>query len=383
MRKNNGKPKTLAGGVRVASVSHPRYAWRLTYFTGEAEGRKRRQKFYHTKNEAIEDATRVSVELRMAGDSDHEITKTERRAVMEFREMTAELPDAINEPSLSEAVALMRDTLRVRDKSKTVREVVDRYLLTLQRKKVSEGYQYTVRHRLEKFVTDYGDWLACDISQEIAGEWLGDLVCALTSFNHFRAALAQCFNCAVDMGTVETNPVAKIAKKKTGASKIGILTVEKVKGSLENASDEILPGLALGLFAGVRRAELGRMGWREIDFEQGHVEITAAKSKTAARRLIPMRDVLRHHLEPYRQKSGLVMPSEMIWRKHLKAAPNAAGITAWPHNDLRHSFASYHLAHFKDAAALALEMDHESTRMIFEHYRVLLLIQQGREHWMI
>ena len=30
---------------------------------------------------------------------------------------------------------------------------------------------------------------------------------------------------------------------------------------------------------------------------------------------------------------------------------DAAGIEEWPHNALRHSFASYHLARFNDAAA--------------------------------
>jgi len=34
-----------------------------------------------------------------------------------------------------------------------------------------------------------------------------------------------------------------------------------------------------------------------------------------------------------------------------------AGITAWPSNALRHSFASYYLAHFQDAARLALELE--------------------------
>jgi len=35
------------------------------------------------------------------------------------------------------------------------------------------------------------------------------------------------------------------------------------------------------------------------------------------------------------------------------------------------AYASYHLAHFKDAARLALEMGHTDTSMIFGHYREL------------
>jgi len=40
-----------------------------------------------------------------------------------------------------------------------------------------------------------------------------------------------------------------------------------------------------------------------------------------------------------------------------------------PDNALRHSFASCHLAHFKDAAVLALETGHTDSGMIFDHYR--------------
>jgi len=40
----------------------------------------------------------------------------------------------------------------------------------------------------------------------------------------------------------------------------------------------------------------------------------------------------------------------------------------WPDNAL-HSFASCHLAHFKDAAVLALETGHTDSGMIFDHYR--------------
>jgi integrase len=77
------------------------------------------------------------------------------------------------------------------------------------------------------------------------------------------------------------------------------------------------------------------------------------------------------------------MPSEMIWRTRLASALKASGIEEWPHNAPRHSFASYHLAAFKDSAALALEMGHGSTKMIFEHYRALVTPKKGKAFWSI
>ena len=41
----------------------------------------------------------------------------------------------------------------------------------------------------------------------------------------------------------------------------------------------------------------------------------------------------------------------------------------WKQNALRHSFGSYHLALYSDAAKTALEMGHTSTDLLFKHYR--------------
>jgi len=45
--------------------------------------------------------------------------------------------------------------------------------------------------------------------------------------------------------------------------------------------------------------------------------------------------------------------------------------------------ASYHLAAFQDAAALALEMGHSNTKMIFEHYRALVSPKAVKAYWSI
>jgi len=124
-------------------------------------------------------------------------------------------------------------------------------------------------------------------------------------------------------------------------------------------------------------------GKTEVNFEEGHIEVKAKNSKSAARRLIPMRSALRAWLSINCQRKGPVMPSAMIYRTRLDDARAAAGITVWPHNALRHSFASYNLAAFENANALAGEMGHGSTKMIFEHYRALVTSKTGKSYWNI
>jgi hypothetical protein len=79
---------------------------------------------------------------------------------------------------------------------------------------------------------------------------------------------------------------------------------------------------------------------------------------------------LREWLTPLRKHTGKVAPDE--FRKAFDQARIAAGIEVWPDNALRHSFASYHLAHHKNAAALALEMRLTDSGLIFAHYRELV-----------
>jgi integrase len=142
-----------------------------------------------------------------------------------------------------------------------------------------------------------------------------------------------------------------------------------------------VPFIATGAFAGLRRAELERLDWREIDLQAGLIEVTAQNAKSARRRFVKIQPNLAEWLKPYEQASGNVTPAE--YRKLLDAARSAAAITDWPQNALRHSFASYHLAHFNDAAALALEMGHTNSNLVFQHYRQVVRPKQAERYWKI
>jgi hypothetical protein len=50
---------------------------------------------------------------------------------------------------------------------------------------------------------------------------------------------------------------------------------------------------------------------------------------------------------------------------------------------LRHSFASYHLAQFQSSERLALEKGHSTSRMIFEHYREVVMPEAAGRYWSI
>src|SRR5205823_6391973 len=106
-------------------------------------------------------------------------------------------------------------------------------------------------------------------------------------------------------------------------------------------------------------------------------------AKSARRRFVTIQPNLLLWLTPHTQLSGPVTPAG--YRTVLKRARAAAGICEWPNNALRHSFASYYLAHFKRAGAaeLALEMGHTNANLVFQHYRQLVKPQNGKQYWSI
>jgi integrase len=82
--------------------------------------------------------------------------------------------------------------------------------------------------------------------------------------------------------------------------------------------------------------------------------------------------------------SGLLFaPSTHVLFNRLDAIRKAAGLTKWPKNGLRHSFASYHLAHYHDAAKLGLILGHTTTKMIFSNYREIVTPEEGERYFLI
>jgi hypothetical protein len=86
-------------------------------------------------------------------------------------------------------------------------------------------------------------------------------------------------------------------------------------------------------------------------------------------------------LMDYRDRTGLVMPGAVKIAAGKRTAPDLAVLASkakivWPHNGLRHSFASYRLAAVKSAAQVALEMGN-SPAMIFRNYREVVTEKQA------
>lgn len=244
------------------------------------------------------------------------------------------------------------------------------------------AYVRELSTRLGWFSEKYSERNLASITTTELEDWLRSLPVGAVSRNNYRRNLVGFFNHAMQRGWCPANPAVHVGIARENPAPIGILTPEQLSALLTNAGAETLPYWAMGAFAGLRSAELGRLEWKDVDFESGFIEITAQKSKTASRRLVKIEPVLAAWLEPYKARTGNVVPIGA--RNLLEADRQRAGLLKkWPRNGLRHSYASYHLARFQNAAVLALELGHTNSRVIFQHYRELVKPKEAAKYWKI
>ncbi len=60
-----------------------------------------------------------------------------------------------------------------------------------------------------------------------------------------------------------------------------------------------------------------------------------------------------------------------------------AGIKHWPHDAMRHTYASMHLAMHQSADKTADQMGHSGSRLVFEAYRRKVKKSEAERFWSI
>jgi integrase len=290
--------------------------------------------------------------------------------------------------NLREATNFYVSHLKAVKRSSTVKETVDEMLKIQKGAGASPRHVANLRSRLGQFSSTFDGKQIAQITVRDIDEWLLNLSnsetgkpLSPTTRNNFRRVLVSMFNFARDRGYCADNPAAKTAKAKVIDKPVEILTVDQLSRLLKRAKPELVPYLAIGAFAGLRRAELERLDWKEIDLDGGLIEIPASKAKSAQRRHVHIQPNLSAWLRPHVKPHGKVTPSN--YEELLKQARNAAGIAEWPNNALRHSYASYYLPQFKSSEELALELGHSGTDIIFRHYRELVKPAVAKRYWEI
>ena len=344
--------------------------------TGPQSGRRRWRKFFESKAKAEAYAHLRRVDLTNHGVHGAALTQSQRAEYLDCLSLLD--PFGV---SLREAVEMVLPALAAKNKTVPVETLAREVQAAKAKDGAGKRHLEDMKSRLAVLVEAFGSRLVATITTAELDDWLRGLSVGPVGQNNFRKVVRGAFSFAVARGYCASNPAAATARAKPKDKPPGILTVEEAAALLTCADDTIRPYLAIGLFAGLRRAELERLDWSEVDLAGGHIEVAASKAKTARRRLVAIEPNLVAWLAPFAGRTGLVTPNNL--RRRLATVRQAAGLGEWPENGLRHSFGSYHVAAFGSAAKTALEMGHVNAAMLFSNYRELVKPKAARLFWKI
>ncbi len=187
--------------------------------------------------------------------------------------------------------------------------------------------------------------------------------------NHIRT-LKAFFRRAKIEGWTKDNPVEAIENINILPLEISVISIADARKLFAYVRDKpISPRLALETFGGLRYASTAKMKFEEINWEERGIELPASKHKTRKRHFHEkMPGNAWQWLEAWRTDPR---PWKMTPRQCLSAKSEAFTGAGVPHpqNILRHSFASYHVALFRDAAETATLLQHKNPELLFKHYK--------------
>ena len=187
-----------------------------------------------------------------------------------------------------------------------------------------------------------------------------------SQYRKARAILSGVFSTSIRHDWCDSNPVVRVEVPEVVEKPIAPLDLDEVARLEETARrpehQDMQLSLHLMLYCGIRPTEVSRIDpERDIDWEHAQVLVRPTTSKTGGGRVVPMRKAgnITVHTIPLR------------WKEHWHALRRAAGWNhehVWQPDACRHTFATYHAAHFRNFAELQMEMGHRDSTLLRTRY---------------
>ena len=259
----------------------------------------------------------------------------------------------------------------------TLAEMVNRLMESKARAGRSDGYLSQLHHCFKHLCKGRGSKRVDQVTTAELESWVYSGEVSPRTVKGRVQYLNTLFTYAGKLGFCPNNPARALELPTLEPDPPGIHTPDEARRVLAEAFKQhrgVARGLAIRYFAGLRASEVAALPPEAVDVARLRIEVSARISKTRRRRLVTIQPNLAAWLAATTE-----MPADMF--KRVEKVWRAAGV-AWPRNAPRHSFVSYHLAHFGSASKTALEAGH-SEAMLFAHYRALVTPEAAAEYWAI
>jgi len=181
--------------------------------------------------------------------------------------------------------------------------------------------------------------------------------------NRYLALLSGALSWAVNEGHLEVNPLRGIKRNKENPGRLRWLEPREAERLLNECqhNPRLFMFTATALYTGMRRGEIERLRWQDINFERD--TITIPKSKTGEGRTIPLEAPLKRLLETWSRTGELVLGS-FTHKKAFMTACRRAGLQDFHFHDLRHTYASWKAMAGVDPLTLSALLGHKTLAMV-------------------
>ncbi len=386
---------------KVTQTANERAPWRV-WFTTEDGGKPRRVfKSYAGEEEAWTEAARKETEIANHGLRYGDIPPEVRRAFDFYRDERAELEaDGATVPRFEDLVSgalaeLRRAHVALGANSLPVAEAVAIFT-DYKQTRVGTRQLANLKDQLKRFAQDYGTRPMPSITTAEIETWLSSLrsrrnpeklaeppLIAPLTRNHYRATLHALFSFATASARswCPSNPVSDLEPERFTTEEPEAYTPEDVGRIMQtalNQKPDLVPVLALGMFAGLRVSEA-------IEIDLGKLPKDSAEFRTTGKtgaRMAPYTDACKAWLAAYTRRRGKAWqtsPRSMVDEiQELYALAKVQPIA----NGARHSFISYRTAETRDVARVADECGN-SVSTIKNHYRQLVTTEAAKQFFAI
>lgn len=275
----------------------------------------------------------------------------------------------------------------------TVQAAYDLFIAEKEKQNKRPDTIRNLKGRVGMFKTLHADKQVSDITSQVCNDFIFRTGTSPRNQINDRLALSNFFNWTVRREYAAANPMDKIDRPEVDETEPQILSLADCRSLLISARDHkeglLLPYVALGLFAGLRPAELSRLTWAKIDLAQGTVTIDGSMAKTRQRRIVKLSANAVAWLEPY-AVSRPPFTFTNFQRDFAKVKNGAKfngkegtkGLRAWVPDYMRHTAISNHFAHNKHEGETA-SWAGNSPNVIHRHYKALVKEADAKEFWEI
>jgi integrase len=244
----------------------------------------------------------------------------------------------------------------------------------------------TYKHVLRSLARVWPLKLAHELKREEVRDWLRGTGWSASTQNKAVGHVRGLYKWAISNKHASDDPCAGVERAPVTTEEIEDLTLKECEALLMTGLrvPRFMPFLVLGLFCGMRRSELQRLRFEELDLDEGTAIAAAKKVKTRQRRVVDISAQMMAWISaagwtPEMMQEGPVAPSNLkeLWPKFWKLA----GLKRWPHNGLRHTFASMHYAMHQDEGALQAILGQRSKDVLHSNYRALKTKREASTFW--